>query len=48
MERPEDKTTTGSDDGGRGRSVAETGRDFLHAVLGGLLIGLPLLWTSAL
>lgn len=30
---------------GDGRSVAQTAREFLTAVAGGLLVGLPLLWT---
>jgi putative integral membrane protein (TIGR02587 family) len=33
------------DDGGSGRTVAETARDHLRAIAGGLLVGLPLLWT---
>ena len=34
-----------SNDGGAGRSIAETARDHLRAAIGGLLVGLPLLWT---
>ena len=33
-------------DGGEGRSIADTTRDFLRAAAGGLLVGLPLLWTQ--
>lgn len=33
-------------DGGKGRSVEETARDFVRAGAGGLLVGLPLLWTQ--
>lgn len=33
-------------DGGAGESIAETARDHLRAVVGGLLVGLPLLWTQ--
>lgn len=32
-------------DGGAGHAVGETARDFLRAAVGGLLVGLPLLWT---
>lgn len=32
-------------DGGAGRSIGETARDHLRAAVGGLLVGLPLLWT---
>jgi putative integral membrane protein (TIGR02587 family) len=35
----------GSNDGGKGRSVADTARDHVRAAAGGLLVGLPLLWT---
>lgn len=35
----------GASDGGEGRSIAETARDHLRAAVGGLLVGLPLLWT---
>ncbi len=31
--------------GGEGRSIADTARDHLRAAVGGLLVGLPLLWT---
>jgi putative integral membrane protein (TIGR02587 family) len=31
--------------GGEGRSIKETGRDHLRAAVGGLFVGLPLLWT---
>ena len=31
--------------GGEGRSIEETGRDHLRAAIGGLFVGLPLLWT---
>jgi putative integral membrane protein (TIGR02587 family) len=47
MSRVGDTPPSGAD-GGVGRSVGETARDFLHAVVGGLLIGLPLLWTQEL
>ena len=32
-------------DGGKGRSVRDTARDHVRAAAGGLLVGLPLLWT---
>lgn len=32
-------------DGGVGRSIGETARDHLRAAVGGLFVGLPLLWT---
>jgi len=32
-------------DGGHGRSIDETARDHLRAAVGGLFVGLPLLWT---
>ena len=34
-----------SNDGGEGRSINETTRDHLRAAVGGLFVGLPLLWT---
>ncbi len=34
-----------SSDGGEGRSIGETARDHLRAAVGGLFVGLPLLWT---
>ena len=34
-----------SGDGGEGRSIRETARDHLRAAVGGLFVGLPLLWT---
>ena len=34
-----------SRDGGSGRTVEETARDHARAAVGGLLVGLPLLWT---
>ena len=33
-------------DGGAGRSIAHTVRDHMRAIVGGLLVGLPLLWTQ--
>lgn len=33
-------------DGGAGRTVVDTARDHLRAAIGGLLVGLPLLWTQ--
>jgi putative integral membrane protein (TIGR02587 family) len=33
------------EDGGSGRTIGETARDHLRAAAGGLLVGLPLLWT---
>jgi putative integral membrane protein (TIGR02587 family) len=38
-------TADASKDGGAGRSIDETTRDYLRAAAGGLLVGLPLLWT---
>ena len=32
-------------DGGEGRAISETARDHVRAVVGGLFVGLPLLWT---
>lgn len=32
-------------DGGEGRAIDETARDHVRAVVGGLFVGLPLLWT---
>jgi putative integral membrane protein (TIGR02587 family) len=34
------------EDGGAGRSIGETGRDHVRAIVAGLLVGLPLLWTQ--
>ena len=34
-----------STDGGSGRSIGQTARDHLRAAVGGLFLGLPLLWT---
>ena len=39
------KSRKGSD-GGESRSIDETARDHLRAAVGGLLVGLPLLWTK--
>lgn len=47
-ERAGARGRTGDDgrgDGGAGRTVMETVRDHLRALAGGLLVGLPLLWT---
>lgn len=38
--------TEGESDGGAGRTVMDTARDHLRAAVGGLLVGLPLLWTK--
>ena len=38
-------TAGASKDRGVGRSIDETARDHLRAAAGGLLVGLPLLWT---
>jgi putative integral membrane protein (TIGR02587 family) len=38
-------TADASKDGSAGRSIDETTRDYLRAAAGGLLVGLPLLWT---
>ena len=48
--RKDSRARTGSDSGagigrGAGRSIDETTRDHLRAAVGGLLVGLPLLWT---
>ncbi len=34
------------DDGGAGASIRDTIRDHVRAIVGGLLVGLPLLWTQ--
>ena len=34
------------EDGGAGRSIGETVRDHVRAIVAGLLVGLPLLWTQ--
>jgi putative integral membrane protein (TIGR02587 family) len=39
------KSQKRSSQGGDGRSIAETARDHLRAAVGGLFVGLPLLWT---
>ena len=39
------KARSGRRDGGEGRTINETARDHLRAAVGGLFVGLPLLWT---
>ena len=44
-DRAAEKGETGGD-GGAGASIGQTVRDHMRAVVGGLLVGLPLLWTQ--
>lgn len=40
-----DATDGGGQNGSHGRSIGQTARDHLRAAVGGLFVGLPLLWT---
>ena len=46
MARPAAARPGAADDGRAGRPISETVRDHVRAVVGGLLVGLPLLWTQ--
>lgn len=46
MAKPAKVKIASRDDGPGGRSVRDTIRDHVRAIVGGLLVGLPLLWTQ--